>query len=298
MRILTGLIPVVLLAAPLDARAENSVWFDASNGCGRASAFSKSQHAADLPGCTGRLPKNAPQVEVLLQNAKKKLIDAEEYVGKNKLDKVDPLLAEVEAALAKSPPVHPELPDRWEQAEPMYRAEIATLRNRKKLASQMERVKTSYAAAQDAERPRKAGEPAPSPADVMRVARACVAVFAEVKSSGIDMKTPVELEKKATPRTLEELSGDCDRIRRTADERARGEELAYKTKRAKWRKALKGDRRKTFDAHPESLPEFDGSDTNWRAIARVPAWRYTTANGVETYSFKRDKLLGKTMAKK
>src|SRR4051812_33352899 len=119
-------LALMVCAAPAARAAESgSPWLDAGNGCGRAAAFAESQRAVDLPGCTGKLPKNAPQVEQLLHDVKKKLVDAEEYLRKGKLDRVEPLLSESESALATAPPVNPELPDRWEQAEGLYKRAIA-----------------------------------------------------------------------------------------------------------------------------------------------------------------------------
>jgi hypothetical protein len=183
------ILGVAVLLLPVLARAESSVWFDAGNGCGRAAAFAKSQRAADLPGCTGRLPKDAPQVEVLLHDAKRRLVDAEDYLGKNKLDRIDPLLTEVEAALSKAPPVHPELPDRWEQAEPLYRREVAALRNRRKLAPLVDRVRTTHAAALEADKTRNRREIEDGPADALKAAQACLAVFGEVKAAGVEVYT-------------------------------------------------------------------------------------------------------------
>src|SRR4051812_19989092 len=126
IRIRHLVVPLVGSLALVAARAhaESSVWFDSHNDCGRAATFAKSGRAADLPGCSGRVPKDAPQVELTLHDAKRRLVDAEELLDKNKLDKIDALLTQAEADLARTPPVHPELPDRWDQAEPLYRREI------------------------------------------------------------------------------------------------------------------------------------------------------------------------------
>src|SRR5690242_15386774 len=97
----------VLLLLPAVARAEGSVWFDSGMGCGRGAAFAKSGKAADLPGCTGRLPKNPPQMEVVLHDAKRDLVDAEEALGKEKLEKVDKLIESAQGKLAHVPPMHP-----------------------------------------------------------------------------------------------------------------------------------------------------------------------------------------------
>ncbi|HEX9104719.1 MAG TPA: hypothetical protein VF997_21055 [Polyangia bacterium] len=276
--------------------ADTAVWFDSHNDCGRAAAFAKSGRAADLPGCGGRLPKDAPQVEVVLHDAKRRLVDAEDLLGKNKLDKIDPLLTQVEADLAKTPPVHPDLPDRWEQAEPLYRREIASLRNRRKLAPQLDRLRTTHAAALEADKTRNKKELAGGPADALKAAQACVAAFSEVRSTGIDMSVMVELEKDR-PRPLEESGADCERVRRSAETLARAQEQASRARRAQWRKVLKGDRLKTFDEHPTALPEFEGVAEHWRAIAHVAVWTYATPTGHERYTFKGNKLAGRTVEK-
>jgi hypothetical protein len=293
--VIVGLLVVV---SPSAFAGEGNVWFDAGNGCGRAATFAESQRAVDLPGCTGKLPKNPPQVEQLLHDVKRRLVDAEEYLHKGKLDRVDPLLAEAESALATVPQVHPELPDRWEQAEPLYKREIAALRNRRKLAPLLEGVRTTHHAALEADKARNKRELRGGPAEALAAAQACVARFADVKAAGIDLATTVELDKDK-PRALSELSGECERIRRSADELARAQDKADKARRAAWRKAVRGDRLKTFDAHPGSLPEVEGgSEDNWRAGARAAVWKYRTPAGVEVYTFKGNKLAKRVVAPK
>jgi hypothetical protein len=296
MRILDGLVALAVALAPVAARGEGSVWFDAHNDCGRGAAFAKSARATDLPGCSGKLPKDAPQVEVLLHDAKRKLVEAEELLAKNKLDKIDALLVEVEAALEKTPPVNPDVPDRWEQSEPLYRREIAALRNRRKLAPHVDKLRTTQAAALEADKTRNHKEIEGGPADALKAAQACVAAFADVHAAGIDMSTTVELQK-GEPRPLQDAAADCERMRRSADTLARAQEQAAKARRAQWRKLVKGDRLKTFDAHPTALPEFEGAPDHWRAIARVPVWKYTTPAGHEVYTFKSNKLAGRTVEK-
>lgn len=292
-------LPVALglALAPVSARAESNVWLDPHNDCGHGAAFAKSGRAADLPGCSGRLPKDAPQVELVLHDAKRKLVEAEELLGKNKLDKMDPLLADVEAALAKAPPqMNPDIPDRWDQAQPLYRREIASLRNRRKLAPQIDKLRSTHAAALEADKTRNHKEVEGGPADALKAAQACVAAFAEVRAAGIDMTTMVELEKDR-PRPLEESAADCERVRHSADTLARAQEQAARARRAQWRKVLKGDRLKTFDAHPTALPDFEGAPDHWRAIARVPVWKYPSDKGHELYTFKGNKLAGRTVEK-
>jgi hypothetical protein len=296
MRIVDCLFAMTLALAPAVARGDSAVWFDSHNDCGRGGAFAKSGRAADLPGCSGRLPKDAPQVEVVLRDAKRRLVEVEELVGKNKLDKIDPLLAEVEAALAKTPPMNSDVPDRWEQSEPLYRREIAALRNRRKLAPHLEQLRTAYAAAVEADKTRNHKEIEGGPADALKVAQACIAAFADVRPAGIDMTTTVELQK-GEPRPLQDAAADCERVRRSAETLARAQERAARARRAQWRRVLKGDRLKTFDAHPMALPEFEGAPNDWRALARVPVWEYATAAGHELYTFKGNKLASRTVQK-
>src|SRR5688572_5201806 len=113
-RVLGALVSLVL--CPLVARAESN-WFNPKMGCGAVGAYAKTGKAVDLPGCTGKLPKDAPQAEVALHDLKEIIVDAEEALEKGKIDKIEPLLGQADLALRKAPPTHPELPDRWEQAE-------------------------------------------------------------------------------------------------------------------------------------------------------------------------------------
>jgi hypothetical protein len=281
MRLLILSVGILTAAA---ARAE-SPWLDAGNGCGRAVNFAKTGHAADLPGCSGRLPKDAPQVEVLLHDAKRKLLDAEELLAKNKLDKLDALLAEVEAELVKNPPVNPEIPDRWEQAQSLYKQEIESLRNRRRLAPLADKLRATWTAAMEGDKKNKK-EIDGGPAEALKAAEACAAAFAEAHTAKVDGATEVELEKDK-PRRLDQAQAECERVRKSADGLARAQAAAAKARRAQWRKTLKGDRLKTFDAHPAALPEFEGSAVNWRAIAKVPVWKY----GAEIYTFKGNKLV-------
>jgi hypothetical protein len=282
------LLTVGILLSATSALAE-SQWLDEKNGCGRAGNFAKSGAAADLPGCSGKLPKDAPQVEVVLHDAKRKLLDAEELLTKNKLDKLDALLTQVESDLGKSPPVSMELPERWEQAEPLYKRAIETLRNRRRLAPFVDKLRTVFAAALDADSSRNKKELEGGPADALKAAEACTAAFAEARAARVDPSTPVELEKDK-PRRLDDLQGECERIRKTADGLAKAQVAAAKAKRAQLRKGLRGDRLKAFDAHPTALPEFEG------AIGKATVWKYS--GGAEAYTFKGNKQVGHTVGKK
>jgi hypothetical protein len=275
----------------------DSRWFDPKMGCGPVGAYAHSGRAADLPGCTGRLPKDAPQVEAAMHDLKQKLVDAEELLAKDKLDKVEPLLAEVETSLSRTLPAHPEMPDRWEQAQRIYAEAVAQLRARRKLAPHLDRLRTTWTAAMESDRVRNKKEIEGGPHETLQAAVACNTAFAEVRGLGVD-QIPIELEKKAPPRRLDQAAADCERVRRSAMAVIAEQEKAYKARRAQWRSVLKGARRKVFDEHKGQLPEFDGAPADWRAIATVASWRYTSPTGVETYTWKGNKLLNRTAARK
>ena len=57
------------LVAVHGARADGKVWVDPGRGCGHAAAFLKSGKVADLPGCSGKLPKDAPGRTVAIDTA-------------------------------------------------------------------------------------------------------------------------------------------------------------------------------------------------------------------------------------
>jgi hypothetical protein len=270
-----------VLLLPAVSSADNPVWFDPKNGCGRAANFAKSGMVADLPGCSGKVPKGAPQVETVLHDAKEKLLDAEELLGKNKVDKIDGLLGEAEKILSATPPVHPELPDRWEQALPLYQKTIVTLRNRRVLLPHTEKLKGAYQAASAAKAKNTAATEG-GPAEALAAAKACVAAFEPVRAAKLDLATEVDLDKG--PRPLAETLAECEELKKSAEPLVKLQEKALKAKRASWRKALKGDRRKVFDQHPNQLPTFDQKGGG---PASVSEWKY----GDKTFTFKGNKLV-------
>src|SRR5688572_10075555 len=141
---------IVALGLLLAGSAHAANWSDPDNGCGTGAAFAKSGKVADLPGCSGKVPKDAPAVELLLRDAKRALADAEELLDKNKvdkMDKVDALLKSVEESLSKAPPLSPELPDRWEQAQPLYTRLIGSFKQRRNLAPSLDKLRFSLAEA-------------------------------------------------------------------------------------------------------------------------------------------------------
>jgi len=287
MRPIRVILPALLvLGLAPSARGDTARWFDAKQGCGPIGAFAKSGRASDLPGCTGRLPKDAPQVEVALHDAKEKLVDAEELLDKGKLDKVEALLTEVEAALGKAPPEHRDMPDRWEQAERLYRQHVVTLRNRRKLAPLVERLRASYAAAQEADRSRNRKDQEGGPAEAAKLAQACLAAFGEARTTGVPMDTSIELAKNTAPQRLDAATGECERVRRSTETLAKEQEKAARARRTAARRGLKGDRLKVFDAHPGALPEAQGS------LATAAEWRYVTPSGTETITWKGNKRVG------
>jgi hypothetical protein len=286
-----------LLVLPAVARGERSPWFDPALGCGSGAAFSKSGKVADLPGCTGRIPKNAPEVEVVLREAKRRLEDAEELLAKDKLDKLDALLAAVQADLQRAPPIDPELPDRWEQSLPLYQRAIASLKNRRKLAPHLEKLRSAHRAAVETAAAKGRAEIEGGPAESLKAAQACLAVFSETRASGVDLDVEVELEK-GQARTLQAALAECDQLRRSAEALARAQEKAAKAKRAQLRRQLKGDRLKTFDAHPSALPQLEGAAADSKNIAKAAVWKFATATGVEVYTFKGNKLINHSVAAK
>jgi hypothetical protein len=271
----------LVLCVPAVAWADNPAWFDPGNGCGRAANFAKSGKAADLPGCSGKVPKGAPQVETVLHDAKEKLIEAEELLGKNKLDKIDGLLAGAEKSLSAPPPVHPELPDRWEQALPLYQRTIASLRNRRTLQPFAEKLRAAVGAAAAA-KARNSAATEGGPAEALAAAKACVAAFEPVRAAKIDLATEVDLGNQ--PRALTESLAECEELKKSAEPLVKLQEKTLKAKRASWRKSLKGDRRKVFDEHPAQLPAFDQKSGG---PASASEWRY----GDKTYTFKGNKLV-------
>jgi hypothetical protein len=282
MRILPLL--VVLVAAVGSARAE-SVWLDAKMGCGRGAAFAKSGKAEDLPGCTGRFPKDAPPLEVALHDAKRALVEAEELLGKNKPEKAGEQIEAARAALAKAPMVHPEIPDRADQALPLYQRVLESLDKRRQLTSLVDELRKLHQTAVEAGRTKNKFVVEGGPAEAKAAASAChgkfVSAAAAVKG---DWSTTIEIEK-GSARSLKELAGECEQIMRTADALAREQEKAAKAKRAAWRKQLKGDRRKIFDEHPDTLPEISGG-----TVGTAQVWKYKSATGEDIYTWKGNKL--------
>jgi hypothetical protein len=286
LRLLSGFVVLSIFGA---ARAD-SRWFDPKMGCGPVGAYARSGRASDLPGCTGRLPKDAPQVEVVMRELKTKLVDAEEALEKNKLDKVDPLVADVEAGLSRTLPVHPEMPDRWEQAQHIYKEAIGALRQRRALAPLLDGLRTAHAKARDVDRDRNRVEIEGGPAEAAKAATACNEAFAAARRAGVDGGLVVEIEPKR-PRPLQESAADCAQILMRAGNLMRQQEKIMKARRKQWRTILKGERRKIFDAHPAQLPQFAGGPDDWRAVATSPSWSYHTASGVEVYTWKGNKVL-------
>jgi hypothetical protein len=221
MRTSGTLLFVILFTST--ALADREVWFSEKMGCGRASAFAKSGKAEDLPGCTGKLPKEAPQIETFLGEAKRRLVDAEEALEKGKLDKIDPLLAAVEADLKHPPTINPELPDRWEQAQALYQGEITSLRNRRRLAPHLDKLKAAYGAAVEAGAKNRADVEG-GPAEALKTSQACTAAFEEAKKSSVDFTTEVELGKER--KRLDASAAECAQIRKTAEPLAKAQEKA------------------------------------------------------------------------
>jgi hypothetical protein len=214
---------IVALGLLLAGTAHAANWSDPDNGCGTGAAFAKSGKVADLPGCSGKVPKDAPAVELLLRDAKRSLADAEELLDKNKvdkMDKVDALLKSVEEALSKPPPLSPELPDRWEQAQPLYTRTIASFKQRRNLAPSIEKLRFSLAEAA------KAGKNMETdPAIALAAAKTCVAAFDPPRAAGVPFSLEVELEP-GKPRALKDSMSDCERQIKAAEPLVKAKEKA------------------------------------------------------------------------
>jgi|GEM_PF-3337142 len=249
-------------------------WFDPALGCGKD--FSVTGKAVDLPGCSGKIPKDAPPVEVILHDAKRALLDAEEALLKNKPDKIDAFLTTAASSLGKTPGMNPALPDRWDGALPLYQREIFAIKNRRRLQPQLDKLRTAYTAAVDAAKTLDSDD---GPARVQKATQACLDAFAAVKAAEVDLALETDLIKgKLT--SLESNRADCDTAHKSAETLAKNREAAAKAKRAALRKKMRGDRLKTFDAHPDALPESSGD----------PATSATWTYGSQTFNFKGNKL--------
>src|SRR4051812_49935189 len=96
------------------AADDGKIWMDPDRGCGRGATFMKSGKIEDLPGCSGKLPKDAPHVEVVLHDAKRALLDAEEDLARGRTEKLDQVLDDTRATLSHPQAMNPEMPDRWD----------------------------------------------------------------------------------------------------------------------------------------------------------------------------------------
>jgi len=258
------------------AEAGEVNWFDPALGCGKD--FSVTGKAADLPGCSGKLPKDAPPVELVLHDAKRALLDAEEALAKSKPDKLDALLNTAENGLTKPPGMNPALPDRWDGALPLYQREIFSLKNRRRLAPHLDKLRTAYVAAVESLKTLDSDD---GPARVQKATQACLDAFAAVRADNVDLALELDLTAAKGPlKSLESDRAECDNGKKSAETQVRTREAAAKAKRAQLRKKLRGDRLKTFDAHPDALPTVDGDP------ATAATWTY----GADTISFKGNKL--------
>ena len=208
------------------ASGDSVGWFDGKRGCGQVGAFARTGHAADLPGCSGKLSKDAPRAELALHDIKLKMIAAEQALDKNALEKVDAALVEVEAALAKAQPPHPDLPDRWEQAQTIYGQLVHTLKGRRRLVKYADDIRARYAAAIEADKTRNRLDIDGGPAEARKLASACAGMLAEVKVAGVDMSTPFAIDPKGPLRQLTTLDEECRKVVMRADGLMRGQAKA------------------------------------------------------------------------
>ncbi|MSP61963.1 MAG: hypothetical protein EXR72_16855 [Myxococcales bacterium] len=285
------LVPLLVLLSLVATSAANpAVWFDPDRGCGRGEVFVRTGRVADLPGCSGTLPPAAPPVEGILHDAKRALVDADRLLDRGAVDSVDALLDGATLRLATVTAPHPEMPDRLTSARPLYEQALVRLRDRRRFVPRLGRLRDAHRAAVDAGRTMTAREREGGAADTVRLARVCLSELAEARAAGINFTTPVELTRDRQ-RPLDDAMADCEAARAAAEPLARAQEIALRTRRAEWRKAMRGDRLKVFDAHPDALPECAATSRGARATASAKEWCYTTSAGREVYTFQGNRLL-------
>jgi hypothetical protein len=283
--ILGGMLLLVCGAA----RANSALWFDPDLGCGRAEVFAQTAKIADLPGCSGTLPAKAPEIERLLHDAKRALVDLEGLLAANKLDAADRLLEDLRLRFSRTPAPNPELPDRWAKSQPAFEKAIADMTARRRMAPRWERLAGAYNAAMARAQAMTETERDDGPAETVRLAKECIAEFAEARAAGIDLSVEGELVP-GKRRRLDEGLAECEKARDRAEPLARAEEQAKVARRAEWRKKLSGDRLKIFDQHPGVLPDPGTKKRDAKACAKASVWSYPSSTGNEVFVFHGAKL--------
>lgn len=282
-------LPLVALAP--SARANSALWFDPDLGCGRVEVYARTARVADLPGCIGTLPANAPEVERALGEAKRALVEAAARLERDSVDGVDALLDQAQRRMATTPPPNAELPDRFATAAPLYLRAGAALRARRRLAPRLAAIRGAWRASADAALAMTSRERDGGPRASVRLATACIDALGAARTDGVDLATEVEIEKGRTMR-LDAALADCDAARAAAQPLARAEAIAEQSRREEWRRALRGDRLKVFDTHPGALPECDTPSATPKTAAKSATWRYTGASSREVFRFSGNRLKG------
>jgi hypothetical protein len=283
-------------------------WHDPARGCGTLDGWLRTSRLKDLPGCDGELPKGAPPGEIAMHDAKKALHEAEKLLDTGQTTEVEAKLDTATNIMNKAPN-----DPRVNWARPHYAKALAILRAKLAIVPRMPKLRTAYKAAVDAaDQANKLKTDAARKA-ALAAADACVQAFRDAESQGVDLSVPVELTAgKARP--LREDQKECASGKTSQAEpvaaapppdkpaepakpekpEATPDKPVVKAAggsdggvpRAKWLKALKGDRKKVFAEHPDAFPEFDGEPGPKGAI-KAAEWRY----GSEVFQFKRNKLV-------
>ena len=286
------LLGLVLL--PGLAKADEFYWHDPERGCGLLDNWKKTYRIADLPGCDGELKKNAPPGETAMHDAKKLLREAEKAIDSGQPGDYENKIAQATEIMNKAPQ-----DPRTIWARGHFAKAIAVLRSRAALAPKLSKIRDNVKAVSDLTAQAK-----PDGKALGDAVASCVASIKEAEQAGVDMAVPVELSPGQS-KPLRAFLSECE----AATAKAAATEPATKppeatptTKpetptataagtdggvpREKWVKKLKGDRKKTFEAHPDAFPAFDG-EPGPKAAAKAAEWRY----GAEVIRFKGNKLL-------
>lgn len=293
-------------------------WHDPLRGCGTLDGWQRTYRIADLPGCDGDLPKQAPVGEQSMHDAKRALREAEKILDTDQTTDVESKLDQATTLMNKAPN-----DPRVNWARPHFQTALTILRKRLVIVPKLPKLRTVHRAAIDAAEVASKQKTDGSRKTAAAAADACVVAFREAETGGADLSLPVELNKgKARP--LRDDQRDCAAGRSEAaaapvkDEtkpatpatpegggevkgEVKGEtkgEAKGETKgeakggsdggvpRAKWLKTLKGDRKKVFQDHEDAFPAFDG-DPGPKGAAKAAEWTY----GGEVFRFKRNKLV-------
>lgn len=295
-------------------------WHDPQRGCGTLDGWQRTFRIADLPGCDGDLPKQAPQGEQSMHDAKKALREAEKILDSGQTTDVEIKLDLATTTMNKAPN-----DPRVNWARPHYQTALTILRKRLVITPKLPKLRTVYKKAIDAAEAYNKQKTPASRKNAVEAADACVAEFRDVEAAGADLSLPVELNP-GKPRPLRDDMRDCaagkndgsgdatkpDAVKPDAPKPDAAKPDAVKpdaakpdaakpdaakpepakggndggVPRAKWLKTLKGDRKKVFQDHGDAFPEFEG-DPGPKGAAKAAEWTY----GGEVFKFKRNKLV-------